>query len=79
MKTAIFRLFSIALLASMLLAACAPAATPTKAPEPTKAAEPTKGCNGSPHQGTRHRCSSLQIQRSPRPGRTGQGRQTAQC
>ncbi len=41
MKTAMFKLFSIALLASMILAACAPAATPTQAPQPTKPAAST--------------------------------------
>jgi hypothetical protein len=34
-------LVSLIILASMLLGACAPAATPTTAPVPTKAAEPT--------------------------------------
>jgi len=44
-KTLIVRLVTLAILASMMLAACAPAATPAPAPaEPTKAAvvEPTK-------------------------------------
>lgn len=43
MKKTVFCLFSALMVLSMLLSACAPAATaePTKAPEPTKAAAPT--------------------------------------
>jgi len=42
MRSKLFVVLSALILASMILAACAPAATPTPAPVPTKAAEPTK-------------------------------------
>jgi oligopeptide transport system substrate-binding protein len=42
MRSKLFVVLSALILASMILAACAPAATPTTAPVPTKAAEPTK-------------------------------------
>ncbi len=41
MKRSFWMLFAIVLIASMVLGACAPKATPTEAPKPTQAAAPT--------------------------------------